>query len=64
MPQSLRAILAVALLVFLDGQAVARKKPAPGPAPVTDCTDFYQVSNRDWLQSHPLPVFAAPRSPF
>jgi putative endopeptidase len=58
MPKSLRVLLAIALLVFLDGQAVARKKPAPGPAPVTACTDFYEIGNHDWLQAHPLPATA------
>lgn len=58
MPQSFRAILAVALLVFLDGQALARKKHPPVSPPVTACTDFYEVSNHDWLQAHPLPATA------
>ena len=47
-----------ALLIFTSGAALARKKPANAVVPPA-CTDFYEVSNHDWLQAHPLPVSAA-----
>ena len=58
MSPTFRVALAVALLVFIDGQAIARKKPAPGPAPASACTDFYAIANQDWLLAHPLPASA------
>ncbi len=58
MSPTFRVALVVALLVFIDGQASARKKPAPGPAPASACTDFYAIANQDWLLAHPLPASA------
>ncbi len=56
MSRPFRMIFAVALLVTTTGQALAKKKPPPGPVAPTACTDFYEVSNRDWLLAHPLPA--------
>jgi len=53
---SIRLLLAVALLVFSSGQALAKKRPPPGPVAPTVCTDYYEVSNHDWLLAHPLPA--------
>ena len=59
---SIRLLLAVALLVFFAGEPSAKKKPPPGPVAPTVCTDFYEVSNRDWLLAHPLPANGASTS--
>jgi len=49
----------VAALSSTDAQA-ARKKAAPrAPAVSAACTDFYELSNADWLKANPVPQTGA-----
>jgi len=54
------ALSLVAVLSSTDADA-ARKKKAPARAPAVSaaCTDFYELSNADWLKANPVPQTGA-----
>jgi len=53
LPKTRNWVLVIVLLAMTSGSVLARKKPPPAPAVSPTCTDFYQVSNDDWLRAHP-----------